>query len=751
MKRLIAVVLVLAMLLLSASALAAAGDKTILRCGEDGNSVSVRSMAYCGGAIYILTYDKTRFFIYRDGALEQCAFSDEIVDSTDGNMDLQAIVSDGEKVYLLAIENRYDAGDDNYTVQGAYLYTLTEAAGGKLNLESPLTLNWKDMIEQDGEYQYSRQVCNPFVQNGKLVFYTYGDRGENEIVTCDMQDGSLRFLPAEKMTNLIGYRDGQALMVTYDYDSSDAPVEFVAIDLESGDTRMLFTLPIEDYAMPRSLLYDRQENALYYVLNGELYVLPDLDPQKAQAVASIQTENWSDTPPILTEDKFFVVSDYQTVIQRNTDPNARADRRLTVYASYNDTVKNAYYTFADAHPDVDVVMTGSVEDVVQAMMNRSSSVDVYCLTVDSSEYSALYERGFLAELSGSQKLTDLIAGMYESVRRVAEKDGQPVAVPVEMYTSCGSYIPAAWQKAGLTEDDVPGTWAEFLDLLNELPDILEDHPEVSAFEPYYTQDMIRQELLGKILQDYMLYITHAEDAEMSFDTPVLRDLLTRLEGVDFEALGLPEEQDGSGAYTYESESILFLSYGNLDPTVYNEDSRPLILRLSDELEPMIGASMSVAFVNPYSENRELAVEFLENIELRDILRIELCPDENEPVRNESYETILAAMDEQVETLQAQLEKASDEEKAGYQQMIDGQRRYRDEYAEKYSWDASEESIARYRQYAEYLVVSTYFGLNGDNAEELSQQIQQYLDGATDANTLLKNIDKKLRMMLMEGM
>ena len=57
MKKLLSMILMLAVTLLPISALAASGDAILLRRGEDGYNSSVFSIAEVEGAIYALTYD----------------------------------------------------------------------------------------------------------------------------------------------------------------------------------------------------------------------------------------------------------------------------------------------------------------------------------------------------------------------------------------------------------------------------------------------------------------------------------------------------------------------------------------------------------------------------------------------------------------------------------------------------------------------------------------------------------------------
>jgi len=76
--------------------------------------------------------------------------------------------------------------------------------------------------------------------------------------------------------------------------------------------------------------------------------------------------------------------------------------------------------------------------------------------------------------------------------------------------------------------------------------------------------------------------------------------------------------------------------------------------------------------------------------------------------------------------------------------------YRKEYEDNYKYAASAESIAQYRTYADRLKITPYLGLGRDNAQEFYTLVSQFTDGQIDADAFIKNIDKKLQMMMLEG-
>lgn len=765
-KRILAALLALSTLLFSLPALAGAGDITIFRSGADGNYVSMRAIVYDDSTLYIFTYDGTYYTWTREsGELTEHAFDQTALTRDDGGyVDMRTVVAGADGLYALTIASEPAGDEDGSTTVGdVTLCPVAFAEDGTASLEEGVALDWDDMTQYYDEYDYSREVRFPFISGNTLTFFTYGE-GEfsNEIFAFDIETGDYELYETESdagelnIQGYCAYQEGMGLITSFNYGGDGAPVEFYTIDLASGEVAPAFEMTISGYNTPTNMLYDEKTDMLYYTLDGQLMRMAGFDPLTAEAVAAVQIDSWSELAPALTDDGYFICSDYETVIARPTDPSERAARTMTVYTGYNQALESAYYTFAAKHADTDVVLSTSYSDITEAMMNQSTAVDIYTVQVNSGDYGALFDRGYLAELTESEKLSSLVSEMYPDIQAAVMKDGQLVALPVEMYTgNAMSYNPVALEALGLTEDDVPKTWMELFQFLKKLPELTGD-TGVTALDGYMTQSDARNNLFYSLLSAYMLYLKKADVAEMAFDTDMLRETLAAFEEIDFAALGLPEEYDDD-SYSYKEDTrakILFQTYADISVSAYSDDyAAPMLLSFEDGADPMIEMYLTVAFVNPYSPNRDLAVAFLEDAvdNLNDNFLTSACPDRNEPIKNSYYEESVSYYQEQIDSIQAELDKADEDSKADWQAQLEEWQGYLADFEEYGAWDASAESIAEYRRFAAYFTVSEYFGLDDSNAGEFYDQIQQYLDGTIDASTMLANIDKKLKMMLMEGM
>ena len=779
-RKLISAALATVMLLCAAlPALAAPGDATVFRDDYSGSSeISLNSIAYYNGRIYIFSYDN-RYGIWNDaeGKLDLYELNNTLFtgsgDTESEDLDegetrytnFNGAISGDDGIYFLFATSKTIEEDGSYDSQfeTMELYKAEVAEDGTLSLPEdaePVEMEWDDMVDEYDNSSYPNGLSNPQIRGGKLVGSTYLDSGDRAIAVLDVEDGSCTLIDLQPddecyLNSWCFYQDGSVLLNYGHYTEETSESVLHTLNLETEEEAPLCTVTGKSIY---SMVYDEAKDTLYFACNGELCRMKGADASTIESISALAVNNGDGQPTFLTDDGRYLTGDYQTVVLRGTDPSQRAEISLTVYSSYNSYVQNAAYTFGNTHSNVEVVMATSYEDVVQAMMNQSDAVDIYVLSVSDPGYAALLERGYLADLSSSDKITNFVNSVYPGLQDVLIRDGKVVALPVELYTSCMSYSPKAAEALGVTE--LPTSWLElFRFLAEDAPALLESHEGYNILPTYNTAEDMRNQLFTQMFQDYMLYL-EKEDVEFAFDTDLMHSLLDAFEKIDFTKLGLMEDYDDDDSVSYSSDDdkTLFSTWGTVDCQMYNMTSTstlPLMLSLGTEDSPRLRAEMSVAFVNPYSKNQEAAIEYLETTVdgMEQTFIIDLCPDQNEPVLNAYYEQNIQSMKEYKDSLEQQIAECTDEdEKAALQEQLESQQQYIDEYTKNNAYDASEESIAKYREYGDKLRAAEYFGVDiysESDKDSMYSQMTQYLQGAIDANTMLQKLDKTVKMMILE--
>ena len=129
-------------------------------------------------------------------------------------------------------------------------------------------------------------------------------------------------------------------------------------------------------------------------------------------------------------------------------------------------------------------------------------------------------------------------------------------------------------------------------------------------------------------------------------------------------------------------------------------------------------------------------------------KIMLSPNESEPVLNSYYEENLKSINNSIADLQKTLDKTEDEEaRESLQNDLNSMNEWLTEYEERGKYDVSPEQIEIYRAFGDNMTVQESLIWNMDDG---ASQIQQYLDGAMNAQQLAGALEKTLQMQKLEG-
>jgi ABC-type glycerol-3-phosphate transport system substrate-binding protein len=779
--------LLLAMILvlgLAEGAFASTGDVTIYHADStNGYYVGVSSGAYLVGskvyyqleeqmAVYDIASKETEYFDMTDtysatlmDGVEPIVTTDE--DGTEvtsypsaGNA---AMFAYNDELYTIVTFANYT--DDGSTLDGGHIYKFVCVDGVvKLEKSDLPDLNWTDMIETYDTYSYSRYINSSFCIGDTLVATLYDDDGNYMLTSFDLKTGKATEHYIQDMNAATPAGDGQVLVETYMWgDGDNSSAEFLLYNLADDSSVSKGTMTITNYRVPANLYYNPETDTLYYTLDGEIWAAAGFDFENAVSVNDTPVESDSGTVAQVTEDGYMLLGDYQTIVLRSLNPDDRAEITLHIsdYA-YENVVETAYYKYTNENGNVSVVIDQGDhgDDVLQAMMNRSSSVDIYTMSVSSSQYSALFERGYMAELEGSEKLSTAITSMYSGLQSAVTKNGHIYALPLRIYGSSMGYNTKALEKLGMTEDDLPTTWSEFFDFLDELPSKLTDGCGVRAFENYYSQDEIKGQLFTELFDDYQYYLNN-NDVQYSFNTSLFKSLIERIDQVDYDALGVAEQtyDEETGEWLggdYSDDIYLFETYVTTTLQSGEGYNKPMMLTIDENAQKALNVSMYVAFINPFSEHIDEAIAYLEtmaeNLDTESLYNF--YADKNDAVRYPDFEEYKQNLADWIEEAKEGMENTDDEdEKASYQESIDYYEQTLSEIDDTY-WMFAPDAIASYRERAQYLTPITYdctvVTSSSSDDDTVWSVISQYRSGVISLDEMLQSIDKKVQMMRLEG-
>ena len=750
--------------LIPCAALAAQGDANIARSDDMREKFddTVNGGCVCGDTLYF--YGMENFFTYRIGDADLTAVKYELPETgSDEYRGIQKLFSDGKNLYALCALSYYRDGESGVTSVDIY---PVEVGADEVRFGDPVQVNRENLIASYGDenYEYFVQVNDACFVNGYLMMYVYNQNGEEAIYSLDTESGEGSYLEdIQNIRSMTPYADGELLIETYDYEAGK--FAFLLYDPESEALRTACEPLKREDGWYSGLAYSRESGRLFYMANGYVNAVENFDFENAEQVAELSTFYYSESGAMLLPGDYYVYVSYEGTSIRATDPGAMPDTRLTVRgAGYSDSIMSAYYNFGNTHGDVAVVLDQNYNDsdIIESMMGKDDSVDIYMLSVSSEAFDALYNRGYMVELENPQ-LVSAVEEMYPAIQDVLTRDGSVVAIPVSVYSWTLGLDYEGFEKLGIAREDVPDNWSELLDLLPELADKLPEDGRVRLFSDYMTQNMARMDLINGIMESWRIHQV-ATGREVDYAAPELAELFDKVMALDFEALGVSEEEEEDrvdvldyrvyeeGGDSDRDYTLIETSVGCIIGSFYS-NAEPALLSVIPGEPGEIPLRLSVAFVNPYSKNVELAQEFLVELmnNMEDRTAYNLSDKLNEPVRNRYSVQAIEEYQKELEEQREKLEAAEPVDKPAIEQYIASIERNIEE-VDRYSWDIPEKDITWYRERADRLVVDRFDFLDAaDDDGELSDLSQQFLAGKVSPADFLKEVDRKVRMRAKEGL
>lgn len=620
---------------------------------------------------------------------------------------------------------------------------------------------------EDGIY-YGSYVNSMFMQDGEVVRLAenYG-QGESSLLVERYALDTGKLIAQQGVDStlraLCAYKDGKYLALVQPVpgpEDMEAPMTQIAVyDPATGGTTLVATL---NGSYLNNLTYDRESDTAYYCGDATIYAVP-LATGESRVSAYLPVNAWSgsDTTFAALSGGMIVYANGDGTYVRRLDAPEMAAGALTV-ANEGGTTK--HMAVVAEHPELNVTLASNypqtMEELTTAMVSGTGSMDVLCLTTSYNPVERLIDKGYAADLSGYPELMAVAGRMDPRFTQSVMRDGKLYALPVALSTNTLGVNAEAMEKLGLTESDLPATWMEFLDFAaNYYYDYGEENADVALM------DLNMRRSLFQMIRDQYVAAQLRDTGSVSFDTPLFRKLMQALEAIDFTELDPYEVKgdkiwEGNDANEFYEKQQLFTRYSEASPRAmdqsgYGRSNQPLILRLDSETEPVLPVIMTVMIVNPRSTRMDQAAAYLTayaghyDAETENIM---FFPDQNDPVPNSYYEVQKQSYEESLRDVDSRIEKADESEKASLRETREQIQGYLDEL-ENQRMSVTEEMIQAYReQVAPYLYVTPQTPLtNPESSNELDTLTSQYLDHAIDLDTYIREMNQRVRMMMLEDM
>ncbi len=759
----ICILLALILALACVPAFAAEGDAILGMSNE-----STLSFSYCfsiGDTLYLVSYGNLYTYHVGDSDLKEYSIAvpeEQFVGLSSFEYASMPFAADG-KLYALDLVTEYNVDSE---FLGAYITELTLNDSGDALSTVICEVDWSDLVEFYDNSSYPIQPDIIIGGQGTAFARYYDNMGDYRTISIDLTTGLTSDIEALTGAYTIApYKDGKMLAVMYDgeIDSSALLASYTAAD---GSVETLCEIPVENYTPPLGLAYDANADVLYCVKSGEICPIDLQTGTIGEGVTEMPLEAYTGAPGCVLNGGYYAFCGEGAAI-RNLDPTQKAQTKLRVNDSFwSDSVNSAYYRFANTHGDVSVVLSreySEVENLIENMMNRDNRVDVYVLATSNSVYEALFNRGYLMELDGNEKVKALADSMYPGIREKLSTNGHLVAHPLSAFSWAVGINEQALSKLGMKLEDVPDNWSDFLDFLASLEGKLTEESGVHLLYNGYTDSDVRYELMNMILVDYQYYVNDT-NPDMGYDTPLVHELLEKLEKIDFTALGCPSDMEDQvfELDAYDEESVLMSSSTGCNIGNFYSQFTPVLMKMTKDASSYLVLDTTVLVINPFTQNADAALAFAGEVvdNLTTQTRYSIIPDLNEPIRGDQNQAVLDELKEELDALRSDYESAPAEEKQSLELDIQEEEKTL-EYAEANNWDVSPTELAWYRANDDNIIVSVYNWLYPDTSSddedggigqtaEAEDLMDQYLSGQISLNDMLSGIDRKVQMRRLEG-
>lgn len=701
---------------------------------------------------------------------------------TQGDLELSQIVSDGEAVLLLcgggdgiticrfdgvsltpigestAYINDADALTDDARVvlwQQPDMLIASDAGLYALSSQTMQLHKWRDddfepigapLALEDAQIDYFQLAA----VSGGLLYTVHGGDDANgytpRIITFDIATGEGRISDVnigDFIMDMVPYKDGKVLVMRRSEAHGDMPI--VQVFDQGAACEVLAVL--EHYGAS-GLCYEAHTGLIYYGDSGQLFALAE---GKAAQVTGYVSDDFITDAALKADAYMYTNGDRLVTISK--DPDALPEQVLTIQCILDDAVRR---DFERAYPDIPLIAVdewnSSAQAIGEAIKTGDKSIDIFRVDMDTG-LRAVIDKGYAQDLSASQTLVSTVNAYYPAIKQsITDAQGQLMAVPLDIQVN-NLLVVDADRWAALDLGEYPTTYSQLIDLIARWED------EFAADNPDYCIMSIdtEAEFIQMVITSYIEQYEQ-KNRPLVFDTPALREVLMKIDALTLQKNIPDPDEQGTANANFDRRGIIscsaewFAQGDSMFPDGHAHVLAPLVFSSADTASLYMSGLAFI--VNPESENRELAIRFLETyIENSEVMNTFISPSLNEPIREEGFDEGVQIDTEALASLRAQLEGASEADRTDIEDGI-----ARQELAlamAENRWLITQKGIDRFRELDDSIRVVTDSVLlsreNGDDAmREITTLMDRYVDGQLTLDAFIRELDQKANMIYLEG-
>lgn len=603
----------------------------------------------------------------------------------------------------------------------------TEVAG--------LSLAWQFSIQNTPAGMIRRILW----QDEKIIIETQGDLlWKSNVLLLDTTTGQSVSAYGCDISRLTPYQGGALLGAQLRNDG----VHFIATyDLNTGTVSPICNLD----AFPEALCFDSSTQQIISFLSPNANLLSSSGELIKQVYIPIAFDASQGRHCAVNTTRLFAVSDGNRLLASDlqSSGNAKAVQITRFNVDGQETKR-----FRLSHPDIPVQSVNMGFQLTPAMISQlirgnDTQTDIYMVRTFEVGYRELLEKGFCSDLSGQVDMYAQVMRMPPTLTSALMVDGQLLGVPVEMEFDSWTALSCSYEtldELGIPLEEIP---TNLLDLLDR---VLEWHQDgtLDGVRLFASGDQAFA-LTWFALNNYARYAS-AEGKPMNYDTPLFKSLMEKCD----QLCTLFTQQ----AKLSETSPFLFQS---VSPKVLLsdwDDSQNAFLPISPQsgMPPCYPVFLTVAVLNPLSQNKELALTYLQSLlkELPAQTRLYFWPEQARTAEWSWYQEQHQMAVDETQRLEGLLNGGTldIEGRNEIQRQLEEALLWLDELETQQRWELSPDAVNAYLS-----IKDSVFVPSSIVAEILDQSmidiVNQYAAGKMDSSALVETVIRKAGMIQME--
>ena len=625
--------------------------------------------------------------------------------------------------------------------------------GDAVKMDCEHRLHYYDDTSQEEQRAHLRTGERHILAGDTLYICQYGEQSGKELDSFNILTGEFTPCEVERMVSVDSYKDGKLLMVQSegeDMYAEDAVFIASILDLSDFSTEEFAPLgPNYRHYSNENIFYEEKTDSLLYANNMQIYRLNRNGEEK---LCGYKPSDYMQLVMLgsgqlagITQNKILLIS---------TDASKLPTAELRMYHVYGDEKVRPLLSdimFVEVEEYQDGVSLG------QALVSGALQADVMSLDTYSNDPAPMVQKGYLADLQDVPGVKELMDSLYPFLREPFVNDGGIFAIPVRMSSDTYSYSPSNLKELGY---EAPQTFKDYCDIIT---DYLENHADDEAYTLFDSPTNGNYFLVRMV--NLYLKTRMQMGLPLALDTPEFREMTAAYESLP-ASFRSPEEKEMSDEEWMEmsEKKALFYTYSEISPGgisyVLNElkadvennySSLPLLLA------PWEGAPKVASFYTEYlcvfaqSPNLDNAKRYIEAC-VKNMSKDTLaCMVEgfSEPIEDDYYDSMIKYMQEQLNTLKEEIDKAEGAQKTQLEKEYE-QAQKDFEYQKEYGrYTVTKEGLEYYQNIVMTSpLMDTAHPLLGWGGP-LTELSERYFGGQMSMDQLIKEFDQKARLITLE--